>query len=235
MYIPRISLTSRLRDEGWESGNKGSKVESQESNSRILNSGVGNLKVVAWQASERERGRERERRVRDADVALNEFLAITKDIVADLGSQSCRGRPPPSSFPSCPPFSSPSHSPTLPFCLHYRERAKSIGLFQIPGRTMRFAGLVPGLSHEWKRVRQDRWWGRAAFRGGLVYNRDVSNPTWAGVPRRTRARLRHRGRTAAGLEAIQVSFVKRVGGDPALRRRTGAFAEMEKRGEAVSR
>lgn len=81
--------------------------------------------------------------------------------------------------------------PTLPLYLHYRERAKSIGLFQIPGRAMRFAGLVPGLSHEWKRVRQDRWWGRAAFRNGLVYNRDVSNPTWARVPRRTRARLRH--------------------------------------------
>ncbi|XP_011877859.1 PREDICTED: uncharacterized protein LOC105567536 [Vollenhovia emeryi] len=37
------------------------------------------------------------------------------------------------------------------------EEAQRSESRQIPGRAMRFAGLVPGLTHEWKRVRQDRW------------------------------------------------------------------------------
>ena len=107
---------------------------------------------------------------RDADVALNAIPSSLRRIVADLGSQSRCGRPLPST----------SLYPLQPFGPRYHERAKSVGLFQIPGRAMRFAGLVPE-PHEWKRVRQDRWWGCAAFRGGLIYNRDVSNPTWGKV------------------------------------------------------
>lgn len=80
------------------------------------------------------------------DMALNEFSAITSDVVSDLGSpSSCRGRP-----PTCPVIFL-----ALP-CLSFHHlfilsrflvvaRAKSARLFQIPGRTARFVGPVPGL------------------------------------------------------------------------------------------
>lgn len=69
------------------------------------------------------------------------------------------------------------------------------------GSSARYQG-----SHEWRRVRQDRWRGRA-FQGRIGI-RDVFNPTWEGRKRSARARLRHKdSRDWSKSKAIQWSYL----------------------------
>lgn len=67
---------------------------------------------------------------------------------------------------------------------------KTVGLFQIPGRTMRFIGPVPGLS--WMEEGSPGSMKRADCLQGRIGIRDVFNPTWEGRKRSARARLRHK-------------------------------------------